>query len=143
MEKPSTYITAKVPTMESGSASDGMMVARPLRRNRKITNTTSPTASASVTCTSSTELRIETERSIRTCRPIPAGTCSRNSGSTLLHRVDDLDRVGFRLAIDGEMIERMPLNQPAMRSFSTPSSTLATSSSRTGAPLRQATMTRL
>jgi hypothetical protein len=39
--KLSRYMTAKVPMMENGSARLGMMVAEKLRRNRKITMTTS------------------------------------------------------------------------------------------------------
>ena len=45
--KLSRYITAKVPTMEKGSARLGMMVADKFRRNRKITITTSATVSIS------------------------------------------------------------------------------------------------
>ena len=41
------------------------------------------------------------------------------------------------------MMERLPLNSARASSFSTESSTLATSCSRTGAPLRQATTTGL
>ncbi len=48
MEKPSAYITAKVPMSETGTASPGMMVAGSLRRNRKITRMTRPIAIASV-----------------------------------------------------------------------------------------------
>ena len=47
MEKPARYMTPKVPTSESGTARLGMMVADSLRRNRKITITTSATASSS------------------------------------------------------------------------------------------------
>ena len=41
------------------------------------------------------------------------------------------------------MIDRVPLNSARASSFSTESSTLATSCSRTGAPLRQATISGL
>ncbi len=40
-----------------------MIVAETLRRNTKITGTTSTSASSSVNCTSRTEARIDTERS--------------------------------------------------------------------------------
>ena len=56
-------MTAKVPMTEIGSAKLGMIVAERLRRNRKITITTRPAASTSVNCTSSTLLRIDSERS--------------------------------------------------------------------------------
>ena len=45
-------MTPNVPTIESGTATLGMMVAERLRRNRKITMTTRPTVSISSNCTS-------------------------------------------------------------------------------------------
>ena len=63
IEKLNAYIAAQLAMSEIGTASDGMMVAAAERRNRKITATTSTIAIASVTCTSLTELRIDTERS--------------------------------------------------------------------------------
>ncbi len=56
-------MTAKVPTSDSGSARLGMSVARTLRRNRKITSTTSTSVSRSVNCTSETDVLIDSERS--------------------------------------------------------------------------------
>src|SRR5476649_188899 len=44
--KPHRYITAKVPISDSGTDRLGMIVAGTLRRNRKITSTTSATATA-------------------------------------------------------------------------------------------------
>ena len=49
---------AKVPITAMGSASEGMMVADRVRRNRKITATTSTAAISSVICTSLTEARM-------------------------------------------------------------------------------------
>ena len=46
--KPSSFMTAKVPSTENGSASAGMSVADQLWRNRKITPITSTTVSAIV-----------------------------------------------------------------------------------------------
>ena len=48
-EYPSRYITAKVPTSETGNASVGISVALPLRRNRKITMITSASVMSKVT----------------------------------------------------------------------------------------------
>ena len=45
--KPSRYMTPKVPTSDSGTATLGMVVAGRLRRNRKMTSTTRATASIS------------------------------------------------------------------------------------------------
>ncbi len=49
--------------IDIGSARAGMIVAEMLRRKRKITITTRPMVSMRVNFTSSTEARIETERS--------------------------------------------------------------------------------
>ncbi len=48
MEKPATYITARVATSEIGTAMAGMTVAAIRRRKAKITSTTSAMVSASV-----------------------------------------------------------------------------------------------
>jgi hypothetical protein len=56
-EKPKAYITAKVPMMETGTASSGMIEARQVCRNRMTTSTTSATASRSVSTTLSMEAR--------------------------------------------------------------------------------------
>ena len=63
IEWPSTYMTMNVPRMDMGTARLGMMVADRLRRNRKMTSTTSAMARIRVNCTSWTEPRIETDRS--------------------------------------------------------------------------------
>ena len=62
---PSRYITPKVPTRESGTATLGIAVAARLRKNRKITRTTSATVSISSNCTSATDARIVVVRSVR------------------------------------------------------------------------------
>ena len=56
---PAATCAAKVPTIDSGSARLGMMVAETLRRNRKITSTTSTIASISVNFTSLTDSRMD------------------------------------------------------------------------------------
>src|SRR5437764_11941061 len=77
IEKPNVYITAQVLISETGTASAGMIVAEADRRNRKMTSTTSETAIPSVIWTSSTDARIETERSFKTSMRIDAGTWAR------------------------------------------------------------------
>src|ERR1700682_2991364 len=66
IENPNTYIAAHVPISDTGTARAGMTVADTERKKRKITITTRKTAITSVTCTSSTESRIEIERSFST-----------------------------------------------------------------------------
>ncbi len=61
--KPQTYMTPNVPTKATGIVTLGMMVAQALRRNRKITMTTSATDSIRVNSTSLTEARIVSVRS--------------------------------------------------------------------------------
>ena len=56
MVKPKAYIRPKAPMSDTGIVTSGMRVARPLRRNRKITSTTSSTASPTVQYTSSMDL---------------------------------------------------------------------------------------
>src|ERR1700738_2584111 len=63
---PSRYIAANVTTRDSGTATLGMMVADGLRKNRKITVTTSAMVSMSSNCTSLTEARMVAVRSVRT-----------------------------------------------------------------------------
>ena len=76
IEKLNAYITAQVAISEIGTASAGMMVADTVRRNRKITSTTSPIAISSVSCTSCTDSRTEIDRSIITCMLMEAGICA-------------------------------------------------------------------
>ena len=64
--KPTSFMMPNVPTSVSGKATLGMTVAQSLRRKTKITMTTSTTASTSVNCTSRTEARIVSVRSVRT-----------------------------------------------------------------------------
>ena len=63
MLKPSAYMIANVPTIDIGSASDGITVAGRLRRNTKITMTTSASASSRLNFTSATDSRMLCERS--------------------------------------------------------------------------------
>ena len=81
MEKPIRYITPKVPTKESGTATLGIRVAEALRKNTKITITTKATASISSNCTSRTEARMVTVRSFITCTSKDSGKVLRNWGS--------------------------------------------------------------
>ena len=64
--KPARYITPNVPTMERGTATLGMVVAETLRKNRKMTMTTSATVSMSSNSTSLTEARMVVVRSVST-----------------------------------------------------------------------------
>jgi len=58
-EKPRRCMPTKVPTIETGTARMGMMVARRLCRNTNTTATTSTTASKNVWITLSTEASVK------------------------------------------------------------------------------------
>ena len=83
---PSVNITPKVPTRESGTATLGIMVADRLRRNRKITITTSATVSSNSNCTSSTDARMVLVRSVRICTSIDFGSVEVSCGSNSFTR---------------------------------------------------------
>ncbi len=84
--KPARYITPNVPTIESGTATLGMMVADTLRRNRKITMTTSATVSISSNSTSDTDARMVMVRSVSTSICTAAGRLLFNKGSSFVMR---------------------------------------------------------
>ena len=72
--------------MDSGTATDGMMVAARLRRKRKMTITTRATVSISSNSTSLTEARMVTVRSVSTLTCTLAGKLVCNWGSSFLMR---------------------------------------------------------
>ncbi len=71
---PSMYITPNVPTSESGTAMPGMIVAERLRRNRKMTITTSAMVSINSNSTSRTDARMVVVRSVMTRSFTPSGS---------------------------------------------------------------------
>src|ERR1039458_9013735 len=62
---PSKYITPNVPTIDNGTATLGINVARRFRRKKKITMTTSTIVNANSNSTSFTDARIVVVRSVR------------------------------------------------------------------------------
>ncbi len=68
-------MTANVPTIENGNARLGMIVADKFLKKRKMTSTTRNTVNCSVNLTSSTDSRIETDRSLRIPSSSDAGSC--------------------------------------------------------------------
>ena len=56
-------MTPKVASKDTGAATAGMAVALPLRKNKKVTNTTSAIESARLFSTSRSEARMVSERS--------------------------------------------------------------------------------
>src|SRR5712664_1694577 len=120
---PSRYIAANVPTSDRGTATLGMTVADKVRKNRKITITTSAMVSMSENCTSRTDARMVAVRSVRTEVWMDEGSEVSSWGWTL------------------RMIAGTSFIHAACFEFSVPSTTVATSESRTGAPFRYAITT--
>ena len=71
--KPAKYMMPKLVISDSGSATPAISVARNERRNSSTTSVTSTTQSISVNCTSWTEARMVTVRSLTMVRLTPAG----------------------------------------------------------------------
>ena len=75
---PSTYMTAKVPTSDSGTAMLGITVAESVRRKMKITATTSAIQIISSNSTSLTDARTVNVRSVTMETSMPDGMVARN-----------------------------------------------------------------
>ena len=138
-EKPSRYITPKVPSSETSVATAGMTVARTLRRKALTTRTTSMIAMASVSSTSCSDERMECVRSVATCSLMSCGSCSCRSGSSA--RTASTVSMAFApgCSVTSTITAGSPLNRPSVLMFSTLSETSAMSDRRMPAPLRQAT----
>jgi hypothetical protein len=114
----------------------GIRVAQKLRRNTKITITTSATMSINVNCTSATEARMVWVRSEMTLTLTAAGIEASSTGSIALTRptVSMTLAPGWRWI--ARMIARCWLNQAAISSFSPALMAWPISRMRTGDPLR-------
>ncbi|EKQ63186.1 hypothetical protein WS7_03280 [Xanthomonas citri pv. malvacearum str. GSPB2388] len=84
IEKPSRYNAANVPTTDTGTASNGMIEARQVCRNRITTSTTSSTASSNVCTTALIESRTNTVGSYAADQAMSCGNCF--SSSAILAR---------------------------------------------------------
>ncbi len=129
-------MTPNVTVSETGTATLGMSAARPLRRKRNTTSTTSATENASVRPASRSEARMVVVRSIITRRSIALGIDARSVGRSSVTRstVSMMLALGCRLMITST--DGLPLDEPALRRSCTESTTSATSVITTGAPLR-------
>ena len=134
--KPATYMTASVPTSESGTDRLGMTVARASPRKAKITATTRMTAKVSSICTSRTDARMVRVRSVTMATSSATGRESRSWGSIALMRSTTSMTLAPGWRCTFTITAGVLFTQAAIRLFSWASSTVATSFSRTGAPLR-------
>src|SRR6266481_5766872 len=137
----SRYMAANVPTSDSGTATLGMTVADGLRKNRKITVTTSAMVSMSSNCTSWTDARMVAVRSVRTDVWMDEGSDVFSCGRSFVMRSTTwmMFAPGWRWTL--RMIAGTSFIHAACLEFSAPSTTVATSESRTGAPFRYAITT--
>ena len=134
--KPHRYMTPKVATSDTGTATLGIKVARPLRRNKKTTRTTRQTATTSVRSTSRNDARMVVVRSITTSTLIALGMDARSCGSiaVMLSTVSIMLAFGCRVMMIST--EGLPLEEPELRRSCTESTTLPRSVSLTAEPLR-------
>ena len=119
-------MTPSVPTIDSGIATAGMNVARGDRRKTNTTRTTSTALIPRVTSTSDTDARMVCVRSLLIWILMAGEIELWSSGSSLRTR----SLVSMTFASDCfrtiSSTARCPSAQPATRSFSTSSKTLAT-----------------
>ena len=125
-----------MPTSASGTVTAGITVAQKLRRNMKITITTSATVSINVNCTSATDARMVWVRSEMTFTLTAAGIDAWSTGNIALTRptVSMTLAPGWRWI--ARMIARFWLNQAEISSFSPALMAWPISRTRTGDPLR-------
>ena len=138
---PSRYMTPNVPTSDRGTATLGMIVADRVRTKRNMTMTTSAMVSISSNCTSCTEVRMVTVRSVRMATSTATGSDALSLGSSSLMLSTTLIMLAPGCRCTLTMTAGTVFIQAACLTFSALSMTSATSDSRTGAPFRYA-MTR-
>ncbi len=100
--------------IDTGTAIAGITVGHTLRRNRKITITTSPIVSISVNCTSATEARMVVVRSEITETLMAGGMDASSCGSAVLHGLHRVDHVGAGKPLDRQDDASMQID-PALQ----------------------------
>ena len=144
--KPATSITAAVPRSDNGITTLGISVARTLRRNRKITPTTSTMVISRVIFTSLTEARMVWVRSARICTPMAGGISACSDGSAALIRstvwitlapgcLNTISRMALPASSDGSVLALPGNAQAPIWLFSTSWTAVPRSFTRIGAPL--------
>ena len=130
------YMTPKVPTSDNGTDKAGITVAGTLRRNRKITITTSAMANANSNCTSRIDARIVVVRSVSILTSTPAGSEACRLGSSFLMLLTTSTTLAFGWRCTLMINAGVSFIQPPSLVFSAPCTSVATSLSRTAAELR-------
>src|SRR5947208_8922578 len=121
--KPKRYMAPKVAISDTGTATQGINVARQLRRKKNTTSTTRHTAMTSVRSTSRSDARIVLVRSMTTSTLIALGIDAQSCGSiaVMLSTVSMMLAFGWRLMMIST--EGLPLDEPALRKSWTESTT--------------------
>src|SRR5450830_834826 len=134
-EKPAMYMTAKVPTKETGTVIAGMAVARPFRKNKNTTIITNAMEITKERSTSRNDARMVGVRSMTTSILIAAGIDAFRLGNKALTRstVSIIFAPGCRNKIS--MTAGCFPYSPAFLTSRTESFTAAISEMRTGLPL--------
>ena len=134
MLKPASAIKAKVPMSATGMVSRGMMDARKVRKNTKITSATNTEASTMVVNTLLIERSIKTELSLATSISTPGGRS--RCTLTISCRTPSDSSSGFAVAwrITPIPMASRPFNRTLERSSTGACCTRATSAMRIGCP---------
>jgi len=129
-----TYIIAAVPSSASGTVTPGMMVAQAVRRNKKITITTSAMVNASVNSTSRTAALMVVVRLAIVSTLIDGGTEASACGSSAWTRCTASMTLAPPCLKTCSKIPLWPFCQAVSRVFSGPSTATPISRMRTAAP---------
>ena len=132
MEKPKRYISAQAPTSDTGMVTMGMMLARRLRRKKKITSTTRTMASPMVWKTESMERSMNTDESYAMFSFMPAGRVSFKRSTSRRAALDSSSGLAVDCRVTPMLIAGLPLKRDSTRSLAAAISTLDTSRRRTG-----------
>ena len=128
---PNSAIKANVPIKHTGMVISGMMDARKVRRNTKITKATRTAASKMVWYTALMERSMNTELSLATRMSTPGGKFSLILGIMLRTAVLRSSGLAVALRITPKAIVSLPFKRVDVRSAWGPCSTRATSPMRT------------
>ena len=134
MENPNSAISANVPIRLTGMVTSGMMDARSVRKNTKITSATSTTASKMVLYTAWMERSMNTELSLATSTVIPGGRSARTLSRRSRTAADSTSGLAVAWRITPSETASRPFRRTEVRSSCAPSRTRATSSRRMGWP---------
>ena len=131
MEKPITYINISAPISATGIVTNGMMLARQSRRNRKITRPTSAIASRMVMKTRSMDSSTKSDESNPMLTSMPSGSTSFSFSISARTPRETYSGLAVDCFTRPKPMAFLPVNRDSLRSSAGPISTAATSPRRT------------